>query len=1039
MSSSTFASPPRIPPPPLIPGKSPARNAAATPMWSDITATRNPAALTPSPPKRKASLASPSPPTPLIPSFNVATSRPGGLPTTPVPPSSQTQSQSQTQNQSQSQSQYVTVFPRPTCPMSSPDSPTSRAMMKRLLAKPAVPVPYSGSESEGRSVGGMKRAATIAGNGRSEDGRVNEERRRATTSEQRIPMTAFSGSDSDGRGVSTTSGRRNPQEIDKLPSSTPPNERRTSGKPEEKQRKLLRRKPSSSRVTSPSSSPSQTSPPAVGSSSTVKRSASAAAFTLAHPSPHQSHEPSSKQPPLTPASALVQAYRAQEQSQRGHDASPSSTPRPFSSSDPKHLHDNDPATPYYTVFGSSSDRVIPVDSFEARTAGIGWSSEGYFGSEGIKRSGTVKSTSSAGGGLRTLTRKVSGRWKKAQQHAGEEEKEKEKGRVRPRPSLQNPGGRKSDVGVRTRTRARTRSLSVEGLVSDAVVKHPLPLKALNGKVNGRRHARRPSSAENPPPVPGEGGGNKLWRLMKRISTGGLRDKYRAEQHETPAPPPLPLPVPGSAFTSPSPLALDAGKKRALARLLSSESSSRSSSVGGESTRSRSKVRTAPALKTSGSPSHQQGQTQGSGTTRSSSPVSSSDKSAQYAHSSTSSFGVVDVQVEQVIPPVPSFVDTLRKNSRKQQQGVNGVGKYIVHPSQLCKDQPPTPPPSKRSLKHLSIRQPPRPRTADSEDWMIVQSPSVELPSLPFPPRRGVSTLVVSSPDNYKVVSSAATAPTQDDSPAPAPARDMRKKKERDEEEKERASGRESPLLPEFSISGAINTFRPRKSGDRVALKPPPLSVPVVRSAGSSTSPGRSASSPMRSASSPTSRSPTSPKSPSHHTRKSESHTNTNRRSEGGLSVLTIRPGRRRSSSYDLSTTAGAEPLAVFKPVVHGEGSKADRMGSLNPPPATAASAPKSAISSKKSPAATKSPAPASTTSRPTDTPSTISPSSYTPSLRHALTEQEKAQRWDDLLERSARAGGTLHLAGDWDVLQSDLLRYSSTPSELEMAGVGVLG
>ncbi|EDR02824.1 uncharacterized protein LACBIDRAFT_295385 [Laccaria bicolor S238N-H82] len=975
--SSIFTSPPRIPPPP-IPGKSPARNALPT-------ASRNPTtALTPTPPKRKPSLASPSPPTPLIPSFNAATSR---QPTTPVPP----QSQSQIQNQSQ----YVTIFQRPTCATSSPDSPTSRAMMKRLLAKPAAPALYSGSESEGRSVGVMKRAATVDGKGsvkRSEDRaerRVNEEKRRAATmtSEQRIRMTG-NGSDNDGRG---TSGRR----IQEMPL----NERRTFGKPEEKQRKLLRRKPSSSRVTSPSSSPSR----AVGSSNTnttIKRSASAAALTV---SSTHSRAPSPKPPSITPASALVQAYRAQEQSERGHVADPSSpsTPYAFSSSDPKHLHDDDPATPYYTVFGSSSDRVVPADSFEARAAG--WSSEGYFQLEGVKRSATVKSTSSAGGGLKTLTRKVSGRWKKAQQYAGEEEKER--GRIRPRPSLQNPGLRKSE------TRTRTRSLEVEEIVLDGVVKHPPPVKKVNDEERGRRHARRPSSAENPPPVPSEGGGsgNKLWRLMKRISTGGLRDKYRAEQQE---PPPLPLPLPGSAFTSPSPLVLEAGKKRALARWLPSASSSRSSSVGGDSTRSR--VPTASALKTSGSPSHQQqaqAQAQGSGTTRSSSPVSSSDKSVQYPHSSTSSFGVVDVQPEQPVPPVPSLVNTLRKNSRKQQQqqSVNGVGKYIVHPSQLYKDIPPTPPPSaKGQSNHLSFRQLARPRTADSEDWMIVQSPSVELPSLPFPPRRGTTTLVVSSPN--KVVSS---APAQRDSSAPALARD----------DTERTSGnggggRESPLLPEFSISGAINTFRPRKSGDRVALKPPPLFVPQ---AGSSTSPGRSPSSPMRSASSPTPRSPTSPKSPSHHTRKSESHSNAQRRSEGGLSILTIRPGRRRSSSYDLSTT---EP---FK----SEGSKADRMGSLNPSPATATTSP---ISSKKSPASkTKSPTTrASTTSRP--------PSLYTPSRHHTLTEQEKAQRWDDLLEKSARAGGTLHLAGDWDVrLQSDLLRYSSTPSEVEMAGVGVLG
>jgi len=42
--------------------------------------------------------------------------------------------------------------------------------------------------------------------------------------------------------------------------------------------------------------------------------------------------------------------------------------------------------------------------------------------------------------------------------------------------------------------------------------------------------------------------------------------------------------------------------------------------------------------------------------------------------------------------------------------------------------------------------------------------------------------------------------------------------------------------------------------------------------------------------------------------------------------------------------------------------------------------------------------------------------------RHALTEQEKADKWADLLERSARAGGTLHLGGV--DLPSDQLRFS---------------
>ncbi|KAG1719934.1 hypothetical protein EDB19DRAFT_609744 [Suillus lakei] len=43
--------------------------------------------------------------------------------------------------------------------------------------------------------------------------------------------------------------------------------------------------------------------------------------------------------------------------------------------------------------------------------------------------------------------------------------------------------------------------------------------------------------------------------------------------------------------------------------------------------------------------------------------------------------------------------------------------------------------------------------------------------------------------------------------------------------------------------------------------------------------------------------------------------------------------------------------------------------------------------------------------------------------RPPLTEREKADIWDDLLERSAQAGGTLHLGGGGE-LESDNLRFS---------------
>jgi hypothetical protein len=50
--------------------------------------------------------------------------------------------------------------------------------------------------------------------------------------------------------------------------------------------------------------------------------------------------------------------------------------------------------------------------------------------------------------------------------------------------------------------------------------------------------------------------------------------------------------------------------------------------------------------------------------------------------------------------------------------------------------------------------------------------------------------------------------------------------------------------------------------------------------------------------------------------------------------------------------------------------------------------------------------------------------------RQMLTEKEKADRWNALLEKSDAAGGTLHFGGGDDKLPSDELRFSRTLSEL---------
>jgi len=51
--------------------------------------------------------------------------------------------------------------------------------------------------------------------------------------------------------------------------------------------------------------------------------------------------------------------------------------------------------------------------------------------------------------------------------------------------------------------------------------------------------------------------------------------------------------------------------------------------------------------------------------------------------------------------------------------------------------------------------------------------------------------------------------------------------------------------------------------------------------------------------------------------------------------------------------------------------------------------------------------------------------------RQAWTSQEKEDKWDDLLEKSARAGGTLHLGAEGGGLASDNIRFSSSTLGLE--------
>jgi hypothetical protein len=124
------------------------------------------------------------------------------------------------------------------------------------------------------------------------------------------------------------------------------------------------------------------------------------------------------------------------------------------------------------------------------------------------RGPAIRALESSGSNLKKLTRKVSGKFKKSAVDSDESA----------RPSLQERHNHK---------RQQSLGLSLDSFVD---VK-PAEISAIPSAKNG---ARWPS--EDTPSKNTEGStGVKLWKLMKRISTGGLKEKY----HESSSPPPVP--------------------------------------------------------------------------------------------------------------------------------------------------------------------------------------------------------------------------------------------------------------------------------------------------------------------------------------------------------------------------------------------------------------------------------------------------------------------------------------------------------------------
>lgn len=581
----------------------------------------------------------------------------------------------------------------------------------------------------------------------------------------------------------------------------------------------------------------------------------------------------------------------------------------------KDLEAEKASAPYYTVFGSTSGRVVAVGGPDDIWGNINHWEAGVFGKSGTvsvghdsEKESSGKEKSGAFAITRTISRKMSGHWRK-----GTEEEDLPRGR----PSFQEHDKRKSTEDRNVKKNSRSFRLSIDKLARVEPV-------AKDDFTNMDREFGKVGKAQKSETLPSSSGGNKIWRLVKRISTSGLREKYHPSLDKPPPVPALPrnyISSPNqSLHKQPSNISSAGHSPTVLSRFTPSLSNSPHSISRTPSTTANVPPTTPPVA----SAPHAQGRP--STTTRSSSPISSDVASehffqgTQSARSSTSSYG------DEVPPPLPK----------------PPLGQHIIPPSELNgllqEDYAQIP----RITAKVFHGMPSVDRQGDG-DWTIAPSPSVELPSLPFPPRRPHTSSGLVGRGHTSI-------------------RDEPALKLNTQQNKEEFLP-ESPSIPAFSTIDAINTFSPKTPPSKTSPDSanPSIAVPLT----SLPPPPR----PMRTLrkSSPQRMSPLP--SPVHEPmgRKSESQAH-NRCSSSAVSYAsTARP--RRQSALD-------EPS--------GWGSPGGRR---------------------------------STSSRP-------AVFRELGSEKQALSEREKAEKWDDLLMRSAQAGGTLHIGGGEDHLMSDELRFS---------------
>jgi hypothetical protein len=656
-------------------------------------------------------------------------------------------------------------------------------------------------------------------------------------------------------------------------------------------------------------------------------------------------------------------------------------------------------------------------------------------------------------------------------------------------------------------------------------------------------------AKNSPDVPAGGSpSRRFWKLVKKFSVGGLREKNQADSDHLPPVPPLPSHCTNDPFHIPIDSSL-VNNTVSLSALVSSPTLvDRSALV--PSTPPSAQHRTKLSHSAHHSPPSQP--TTGprpSTTTRSSSPSSDVASSRffnrQSARSSTSSLGEEAIPV----PPLPESsisTATSKMNGKMNANDTNAnleLQQHIIPPRKLSQNHSTSDLPC---ISPIAIVYPP---PSMDDDWTIIRSPSVELEavSLPPPPRqllKGIGISVGHKAAGYqgnkakaiasdmipKMLKTVNISSEHVDEKSRDNAHSQENEEniieeittsERGDKEKDvsdpntdRDSNRsQSPTIPSFSTSSAINSFPARRVSSSLSARSrsSPIALSPDRNPGSVFSAANGLRSPSR-----------SPQRGVSHTafgrvrqhlfgtndvrvikdeevqevlnpllssRKSDAHLYSS--SSSGNTSITAKPRsthttassvsmsasptityHRRSMSFNMSSPPTQGLFTTPNPFSDASRlSSADSTPHITPPPpppvgpsltssmghrTRTSSNLRSRFPSRKlsevlflSSSSSPARAPPSTSSshrtigslnksqsinigasnNHSKSSNTSNPGIPASQSRAQLTDQEKTEKWNDLLARSARAGGTLHLAAGSRLLGSDETKLMTMADE----------